>query len=106
MKRRFGLFLAVVIGFAVMAGSAVQETQKSREEQQKKTLDALRETIQNPRPVGVSSENWIPLSANAGIVLKPTTGVVSRGRSYTGTIMFRTTPDSPWQVLIIDNPIR
>ena len=107
MKHRFVYFLAILIGFAVMAGLAVQKEQKPREEQNKEMFDTVREKIRNLRPAGVSSENWIPLSANVGIVLKPTTRMLNSSRSaYTGTIMFKATHNSPWQVLIIDNPIK
>ena len=110
MKRRLGLFLAVLMGFAVIAGLAVQDDQALKQEQRKNALDAYRDAIdalQN-QPQEASSANWMPLTANVGIVLKPT---ISPGRGgkpafleYSGTLMYRPTLDHPWQVLILDNP--
>ncbi len=106
MKRRFWFILAVMIGLSIVSCSAVQKEQKSHEEQFKETYDDLVEKTKNLRPPGVSIENWIALSANAGIVLKSRTRMPgSNASAYTGILMFKTSPTGPWQALIIDNPM-
>jgi hypothetical protein len=112
MKYRLALFLAVLMGLAAIAGLAVQEDQRVKQDGHRQVLDAYTDAIKDLTnyPPGVSSKNWIALTANAGIVLKLTTSPGPQGKpafvEYSGTFMFRPTSDSSWRVVILENPIK
>ena len=107
MKRKLVLFLSVLMGFAAMVGLAVQDEQRSKEEQYRKAVDAVKNlNLPNPLPQGVSNANWITLTANAGIALKTTSHGPGGKPAFAGTLMYRQTSNSPWQVLVLDNPVK
>ena len=99
MKKKLGFFLVILMIFALTIGFGVQQERKSSSGD----IEALLKGY-SVRPSGVSPDLWIPLSDNAGIVLKkPLETAAGHETVCTGTIVARAEPGSSWNELIIEN---
>jgi hypothetical protein len=100
MFQKAGLTIIIIALLAVVFGIAAQDPLSGRAEEYRKVLKSIEGLS---APPGVSLNAWVPLSANAGIVIKPTSQQRRGKTEYFATLMVKTASDNSWHVVILDN---